>query len=143
MISAHKILGSIAFAALLGAPALADNPPVPNPELVEAMKGLEKARAIRKRVDAGDAAAMYEFGVLLARFGPGSYSPDFEHAKEWVALADGKRPSDWINAAADAGDQTAIEVVCRIGADPLAPARLREKGSARCEELRRKFPGKK
>jgi hypothetical protein len=40
------------------------------------------------------------------------------------------------------GHQPAIDAVCRIGADPMARARMREKGSARCAELRAKYPAK-
>jgi hypothetical protein len=132
-VTARKLFGSLVIVALLGAPAFAADPPA---------AGLEKARELRKRADGGDAAATYEFALLLAEFGPSSNSADLEHAKEWKELADGKYAFEWVTRAADGGHQPAIDAVCRIGADPVAPARLRERSSARCAELRAKYPVK-
>jgi TPR repeat protein len=147
--TALKLFASLAIAVILGTPAFAADPPAANAaatsnpaESPDAAAALEKARELRKRADGGDAAAMYDLAMLLAQFGPTSNAPDREHAKEWTELANGQYAFAWVNKAADGGHQPAIDAVCRIGADPLAPARMREKGSARCAELRAKYPAK-
>ena len=113
-----------------------------DPETVDAATALARARELRKRADGGDGDAAFEFARLLAYFGAFGPREDREHAKEWRELQGRNPASYWLNRAAELGSQQAIDGVCRMGGDPLAPADLREKGQARCAELRSRFPAK-
>jgi len=113
-----------------------------DPQTVAPTAALERARELRKRSDAGDADSTFEFGRLLVYFNVFGPRADPEHASEWRELQ-GKNPvSYWLQLAAEQGSQKAIDGVCRLGNDRLAPAVLREQGQERCETLRRKFPAR-
>jgi hypothetical protein len=127
--------------------ARADDPPSASikpidPETIDPGAALEKARELRKLSDAGNADATYEFGRLLAFFGAFGPRADREHASEWRELQGPHRINYWLELAAEQGNPRAIDAVCRMGNDPLAPADLREQGNVRCKELRQKHPAK-
>ena len=138
-----KVIGIGLLLAFGTAAAIADEPPAAatiDPQTVDAGVALEKARELRKRADAGDADAAWEFGRLLAYFNSFGPRADAEHAVDWRELQGSHPVSYWMQHAAELGSQPAIAAVCRMGEDRLAPASLRENSSARCAELRRKFP---
>src|SRR5262249_5309549 len=124
------------------APAAASVTAEVDPETADAATALASARELRKLADAGNGDAAFEFARLQAYFGSFGPPADREHAKEWSELRGPYPASYWLNRAAELGSQQAIEGVCRMGNDPLAPADLREKGKARCDELRSRFPAK-
>jgi hypothetical protein len=124
------------------APAAASAIAPVDPETADAATALARARELRKLADAGDGDAAFEFARLQAYFGNFGPRADREHAKEWSELRGPYPVSYWLNRAAELGSQQGIESVCRMGNDPLAPADLREKGKARCDELRSRFPAK-
>ena len=125
-------------AATPAATPVATTAPV-DPETADAATALARARELRKLAD-NDGDAAFEFARLLAYFGSFGPRADLEHAQEWRELRGPNSVSDWIDRAAELGNQQAIEGLCRMGNDPLAPARMRDKGKARCDELRSKHP---
>lgn len=143
-------LGAGLLMAWCVAPAFAADPPTtgaPQPQIIEPETmtpdaALEMARELRKRADAGDADAAWNFFRLLVHFAPLGDRSDGQHSAEWFELKDHRSDSDWLLRAAELGSQTAIYAVCGLGEDRLAPADLRERSAARCQELRAKFPAK-
>jgi hypothetical protein len=156
----HEILGAGLISILLAASLLAAEPasgPEPKPEsrpenkVDEALafhrqlspeEALARGRELRQLVARGNAQAAFDFAVMLAqcgRFGPAA---DAATVEEWDKLANGRSARDWIELAAEAGNQAAIETVCRMAQDVLAPGHVQEKGKARCAELRQKYPPK-
>ena len=138
----------LALAALGTLASAADPPPGGVEEAIEIARkidpdvALNMGRDLRKRADQGDADATYQFALMLmmhGRFGPAASEKTIA---EWVKLGELRPVSDWVFQAADGGSQEAIDHVCGMGEDRLAPADLRDKGQARCTELRRKFPAK-
>jgi TPR repeat protein len=151
---ALKLLATSVASLTLGAALLAAEPvPVPKPESkvddaltfprqLDPAEALAKGRELRQRVGKGDAQAAYEFGVMLTTYGRFGPSADASTVAEWSKLANDRSALDWIMLAAEAGNPDAIGAVCRVAQDPLAPAHFQEKGKARCEGLRRKYPAK-
>ena len=131
--------------ALCMSPVFAADPPATaaiEPETMAPAAALEQARELRKRTDAGDADAAWNFFRLLVHFGPLGPRSDREHSAEWRELQDQRPVSYWLQRAAELGSQTAIYAVCRMGEDRLAPADLRESSAVRCKELQTRFPAK-
>ena len=105
-------------------------------------EALARGRELRKLVDKGDAQAAFDFAVLLTRYGRFGSLADPGTVEEWSSLANEHSAFDWVMLAAEAGNQPAIGAVCKMAQDYLAPAHMREKGQARCEQLRQKYPAK-
>jgi hypothetical protein len=138
----------VALATLGTLASAADPPPGSVEEAVEIARkidpdvALNMGRELRKRADQGDADATYQFALLLmmhGRFGPAANE---KTVAEWVKLGERRPISDWVFQAAEGGSQDAIDHVCGMGEDRLAPADLRDEGQAKCAELRGKFPAK-
>ena len=155
---ALKLLAAGVTSLALGAALLAAEPgpvPVPAPERVQggrrahlpATAGSSRSAGQRPRAAPASQQGRCSGGVRVrrdaqptyGRFGP---SADASTVAEWSKLANDRSALDWIMLAAEAGNQDAIGSVCRVAQDPLAPAHFQEKGKARCEELRRKYPAK-
>lgn len=145
---ALKLLATGLISLTLGASLLAEEPEgkvddaLAFPQQLDPTEALAKGRELRQRVGKGDAQAAYEFAVMLTVYGRFGPSSDASTVAEWSKLANDRSAFDWIMLAAEAGNQDAIGAVCRLAQDPLAPAHLREKGAARCEALRNKYPAK-
>jgi hypothetical protein len=147
-VSAHKRFAWLAVFATFCAPVFAADPPaaaaspasVEVPPTLDSAAVLEQGRALRKRADEGDAEAMYEFGRLLAGVRSGTIKTDPEHFAELRKLGGYGTVSSWLFKAAEGGHQPAIDAVCRVAEDRLAPQSLRDEGAARCTDLRKKFP---
>jgi len=104
--------------------------------------GLAAARLMKTRADAGDAEAMYILGYLAISFGPQPFEKKNAEAPAWKALLGDTAGMGWMEKSAQAGYPRAIDGICRMGQDNLAPAALREAKAAQCAELRAKYPGK-
>ena len=150
---ALKLLGTGLISIALAVSAFAAEPEVKVPEgkvddslafprQLDPGEALAKGRALRQRVDKGDAQAAYDFAVMLTQYGRFGPAADASTVVEWSKLANGRSALDWIMLAAEAGNQDAIGAVCRMAQDFLAPAHLQEKGKARCAELRNTYPPK-
>ena len=136
-----RVFEMLLVAGVLSLPASAADPEFDPGQLQDASVVLEKARELRKLSDQGDAGATYQLALLVAHLMSGKGPAlNEKEAAEFRELSERKYGSLWMMKAAEMGSQPAIEVVCRIGQDPLAPARLREQGKARCDELRAKHP---
>jgi hypothetical protein len=153
LMRALKLLGTGLVSITLGASLIAAEPQdkVPEskadpalafPTQLDANEALVKGRELRQRVDKGDAQAAYDFAVMLTTYGRFGPAADASTVVEWSRLANGRSAFDWVVLAAEAGNQDAIGAVCSMARDSLAPAHLREKGTARCEVLRSKYPAK-
>ena len=75
--------------------------------------------------------------MMHGRFGPAANEKTIA---EWDKIGERRPVSEWLFQAAEGGSQDAIEHVCAMGEDALAPAALRDKSKARCAELRKKYP---
>ena len=155
---ALKLLETSLISIMLAASVLAaepeDKPPeakVPEgkvdeslafPRQLDPKEALAKGRELRQRVGQGDAQAAFEFAVMLTKYGRFGPEADASTVGEWSKLANDRSAFDWIMLAAEAGNQDAIGAVCRMAQDFLAPAHVQEKGKARCEQLRSKYPAK-
>jgi hypothetical protein len=102
--------------------------------------GLAAARLMKARADTGDAEAMYILGFLAVSFGPRPLAKEHAEAAAWKALLGDTSGPGWMEKSAVAGYPRAIDGICRIGEDNLAPAALREAKAAQCAELRAKYP---
>ena len=156
----RELLGTGLVSILLATSALAAEPvpnaepkPEPKPEskVDEAIAiqrqlnpkdALARGRELRQLVAKGDAQAAFDFAVLLTRYGRFGPLADASTIEEWSNLANGRSAFDWVMLAAEAGNQPAIGAVCNMAQDFLAPAHVQEKGKARCEALRQKYPPK-
>lgn len=146
----RAVIGAGLLMALCALPVIAADPPASaaidletiDPKTIEPAAALELARELRKRTDAGDADAAWVFFRLLVHFAPLGPRSDREHAAEWRELQGDKPVTEWLERAAELGSQTAIYAVCSMGEDRLAPADLRERSAARCQELQTRFPAK-
>jgi TPR repeat protein len=98
------------------------------------------AKLMKSRADQGDAEAMYVLGLLATHFAPRPFAKENADAPAWKALLENQTGQTWLNKSAEAGYVPAIEAVCRMGQDRLAPAALREERAAKCSELKAKFP---
>ena len=98
------------------------------------------AKLMKTRADQGDAEAMFVLGFLASQFGPRPFVAENADAAAWKALLGNTNGGDWLEKSADAGYRPAIEAICRIGQDKLAPAALRDAKAARCSELKAKYP---
>jgi TPR repeat protein len=112
------------------------------PRQLDPDEALAKGRELRQRVAQGDAQAAFDFAVMLTKYGRFGPEADASTVGEWTKLANDRSALDWVMLAAEAGNQDAIAAVCRMAQDFLAPAHLQEKGKARCEQLRHKYPAK-
>jgi hypothetical protein len=136
----------VALATLGTLASAADPPPGSVEEAVEiarkigSRRGAQHGRELRKRADQGDADATYQFALLLmmhGRFGPAANE---KTVAEWDKLGDRRPASDWLFRPRKVAVRDAIDHVCGMAEDRLAPADLRDKGQAKCAELRGKFP---
>jgi len=145
---ALKLLATGLISLTLGASLMAEEPggkvddALAFPRQLDPTEALAKGRELRQQVGKGDAQAAYEFAVMLTMYGRFGPLADASTVAEWSKLANDRSALDWILLAAEAGNQDAIGAVCRVAPDPLAPAHVREKGLARCEQLRKKYPPK-
>jgi hypothetical protein len=139
--SFNQLIGSFVVATILAMAAPAAEPVTDPTKIKDAAMLMEGARGLRKLVDQGDADGTYRFALLVAYVMSGQAPAlDESQSAELRQLSERKYGSQWMLKAAELGSQPAIEAICRIGQDPLAPARLRDQGKARCEELRAKYP---
>jgi len=143
-------LFTLAIAALFCAPVFAADPPTAEaasastaerPPL-DSAAALELGRELRKRSDAGDAAATYNFWSLLVAAQTGEINLEPQHFAELRKLSGYGTLSSWLFKAAEGGHPPAIDAICRLAEDKLAPAYLRDEGVAKCAALRAKYPAK-
>ncbi|HEV7606494.1 MAG TPA: hypothetical protein VGO61_04120 [Steroidobacteraceae bacterium] len=126
----------VAVSMLCAAAAAGAEPPADSASIAA-------AKLMKARADQGDAEAMYVLGFLAAQFGPRPFAKESADAPAWKALLGAQTTgADWLNKSAEAGYSPAIDAVCRIGQDRLAPAALREERAAKCTELRTKYPAR-
>jgi TPR repeat protein len=149
----HNLLGIGLISIALAAPVIAAEPESKAPEgkvddaidfprRLDPSEALAKGRELRQKVDKGEAQAAYDFAVMLTNYGRFGPAADPGTIAEWSKLANGRSAFDWVMLAAEAGNQDGILAVCNMARDSLAPAHLQEKGKARCEALRQKYPAK-
>jgi hypothetical protein len=93
------------------------------------------AQKCKQRVDAGDAAAMYQFSTILLTFAPDPIRSPRAEVEKWKPLGDKYSWAQWLDLAAKKGNQTAIRVKCEMGKDPLAPAERRNEGPKWCARV--------
>ena len=131
----------LAASAIGAEPENKVDPAVAIPQRLTPEEALAKGRALRQLVDKGDAQAAFDFAVMLSKCGPFGPQSDASTVAEWSRLANGRSAFDWVMLAAEAGNPEAIEAVCKMADDPLAPAHRREKGKERCTVLQQKYGG--
>jgi hypothetical protein len=85
---------------------------------------------------------MYVLGFLAIQFGPRPLEAQGADAPAWKKLLGDSTALEWLEKSAQAGYPRAIESVCRMGEDRLAPAAMRDAKAAQCAELRAKYPAK-
>ena len=102
-------------------------------------EALVKARELRAKVESGDAQAAFEFTVLLSRFGRFGPQANPAHGKDWNELAGDKVAIQWMGRAAELGHPQAVELVCRLAEDRLAPQFRRDTALASCEAGQKKL----
>jgi hypothetical protein len=107
---------------------------------VEPAVALKWAQELRKRADEGDADSAYELAQLLMLFGRFGPREDGERGAEWRDVQGTRSAREWVYRAGELGSRPAIDGICRLGSDFLAPADLRDDAKARCDSLRAKFP---
>ncbi len=97
---------------------------------------LEYAKSLKAEAEKGDGRTKYKFAMVLLVFSPDPFKADNNAEKEqWRDVGLQHHMSRWINAAAEAGYRPAMEDLCRIGQDKLAPADMQEKGQEWCAKL--------
>jgi hypothetical protein len=131
--------------AALGAWSCASAQQSPAPEAVQWPKGpcefsetdpLPAAEKCKQLAEAGDADAMYQLWVMLLAFAP----PDprlqtREELQKWKPIGDKFSGSKWLDAAAEKGNQAAIQLKCDMGKEPAAPDDLRKDGPKWCARV--------
>jgi hypothetical protein len=96
---------------------------------------LEYAKSLKTEAEQGDGRAKYKFAMALLVFSPDPFKDDRAAQDRWRDVGLQHHMSRWINAAAEAGYRPAMEDLCSIGQDKLAPADMREKGLEWCKKL--------
>jgi len=97
---------------------------------------LAAATKCKAMAESGDADATFQFGIMLMTFAPQAGRARPWDLSRWKAVGDRGTATRWLDAAADKGSKSAIELKCRIGSDPLAPADRREEGRRWCDKLK-------
>ena len=146
----RKLSAPFAIAALLCAPVLAADPPAAETapaaatreSPIDSATALKIGKELRKRSDDGDGAATFGLWSLIVAIRTGQVSLEPDDAKEFGKLVGYSTLSSWLVKSAEQGHPPAIDAVCKMGEDPLAPQYMRDEGAAKCAVLRAKFPAK-
>jgi len=139
---ARKLTAPFAFAALLCAPVFAADPPAADAAPTDSATALKIGKELRKRSDAGDGAATFDFWSLVVAIRTGQVALEPADAKEFGKLVGYSTLSSWLVKSAEQGHPPAIDAVCKMGEDRLAQQYMRDEGAAKCATLRAKFPAK-
>jgi len=93
----------------------------------------EKCKAL---ADAGDADALFQFGIMLLMNSPEPGRASTEEITKWKPLGNRYTAKKWLDAAADKGSVQAMELKCRLASDQLAPRDTQEEGEKWCRKLK-------
>ncbi len=96
---------------------------------------MEYARSLKAEAEQGDGRTKYKFAMVLLMYSPDPFKGDQAEREKWRDIGSAITVSRWVDASAQAGYRPAMEHLCRIGQDRLAPADLQAKGMEWCEKL--------
>lgn len=128
------------------------------------LTALELGQKLRVAADDGDADSMLLLAILLMKHAPNAKRPhtvcdgklvnplikqdlsgkdcvkvhDRKNKalmEEWSSVGTKSQVAGWITKSAEGGNKKAIGIKCDMGADPLAPATLREDAQRWCARL--------
>jgi len=78
--------------------------------------------------DAGDADALFQFGIMLLMNLRNPKELPLKRLRKWKPLGNRYTAKKWLDAAADKGSMQAMELKCRLASDRLAPRDTQDEG---------------